>query len=286
MTIIFVDREPMTRFNDAFLSQLALTCADSFDRKLPAFEHSKRASGFSEINYKEISMQTRRKKTHTRTLSCASFCAKLVLAVGIFLPAILAFQGIPESGKARKVTEIVKIVELREKPRPRELVKVYNVVKAHRTDITDSEAWRVSEVILEESLKRNLDPMLVLAVIEVESRFQYSAISPVGARGIMQIMPDTGKYLTDTLGRELGIQPVAYRPESLDDPILNIRMGVYYLHDLRKQFRNLNLTLIAYNAGPSELQNRLENNEAVSQEYATLVLDAYKRYTNRKAPTF
>ncbi len=231
-------------------------------------------------------MQTRRKKTHTRTLSCASFCAKLVLAVGIFLPAILAFQGIPESGKARKVTEIVKIVELREKPRPRELVKVYNVVKAHRTDITDSEAWRVSEVILEESLKRNLDPMLVLAVIEVESRFQYSAISPVGARGIMQIMPDTGKYLTDTLGRELGIQPVAYRPESLDDPILNIRMGVYYLHDLRKQFRNLNLTLIAYNAGPSELQNRLENNEAVSQEYATLVLDAYKRYTNRKAPTF
>ena len=36
--------------------------------------------------------------------------------------------------------------------------------------------------------------MLVIAVIEVESRFQYSAISPVGARGIMQIMPDTGKF--------------------------------------------------------------------------------------------
>lgn len=128
--------------------------------------------------------------------------------------------------------------------------------------------------------------MLVLAVIEVESRFQYSAISPVGARGIMQIMPDTGKFLTDTLGREDGVKPVAYRPESLDDPIVNIRMGVYYLHDLRKQFRNLNLTLIAYNAGPSELQNRLENNQEFSQDYATLVLDAYKRYTNRKAPTF
>lgn len=231
-------------------------------------------------------MQTRRKKAHTLTLSCASFCAKLALAAGLFLPALLAFHGVPETTKPRKVTEIVKIVELHEKPRPRELVKVYNVVKSHRTDITDSEAWRVSEVILEESLKRNLDPMLVLAVIEVESRFQYSAISPVGARGIMQIMPDTGKFLTDTLGRESGIQPAAYRPESLDDPILNIRMGVYYLHDLKKQFRNLNLTLIAYNAGPSELQNRLENNEAYSQEYATLVLDAYQRYTNRKAPTF
>ena len=76
-------------------------------------------------------------------------------------------------------------------------------------------------------------------------------------------------------------------PRSLDDPILNIRMGVYYLHDLRKQFRNLNLALIAYNTtGPSELQNRLENNEEFSQDYATLVLDVYKRYTNRKPPTF
>ena len=121
-----------------------------------------------------------------------------------------------------------------ERPSPKELVKIYNIVKSHRADITDSEAWRVSEVIFEESLKRNIDPMLVLAVIEVESRFQYAAISPVGARGIMQIMPDTGKFLTDTLGRELGVSRSSFRPESLDDPMLNIRMGVYYLHDLKK----------------------------------------------------
>lgn len=231
-------------------------------------------------------METRHKNTDTRTLSCGRVCAKLILTVALFIPALVAFRGFPENGKTRKVTEIVKIVEVVEKPRPKELVKVYNIVKSHRSDITDSEAWRVSEAILEESLKRHLDPMLVLAVIEIESRFQYSAVSPVGARGIMQIMPDTGRFLTDAVGRELGVQPVAYRPESLDDPILNIRMGVYYLHDLRKQFRNLNLALIAYNAGPGELQNRLENNQEVSQEYATLVLDAYKRYTNRKGPTF
>jgi hypothetical protein len=231
-------------------------------------------------------METRHKHAHTRTLSCGGVCAKLLLAVTLFVPALMAFRGIPESSKPRKVTEIVKIVEVVEKPRPKELVKVYNIVKSHRSDITDSEAWRVSEVIVEESLKRNLDPMLVLAVIEVESRFQYSTISPVGARGIMQIMPDTGRFLTDAVGRELGLQPVAYRPESLDDPILNIRMGVYYLHDLRKQFRNIQLALIAYNAGPSEVQNRLENNQEFSREYATVVLDAYKRYTNHKAPTF
>lgn len=231
-------------------------------------------------------METRIKKTDTRTLSCGSNCAKLILAVALFTPTLIFLRGFPESGKARKVTEILKIVEVAARPRPKDLVKVYNVVKSHRSDITDSEAWRVSEVILEESLKRNLDPMLVVAVIEVESRFQYSVISPVGARGLMQIMPDTGKYLSDTVGHELGLHAFAFRPESLDDPILNIRMGVYYLHDLRKQFRNLNLALIAYNAGPADLQNRLENNREFSQDFATVVLDAYTRYTNRKAPTF
>ena len=141
--------------------------------------------------------ETRRKKTHTRTLSCGSACCETEsLPSRCLCRRLLAFSGFPETAKARKITEIVKIVEVVEKPRPKELVKVYNIVKSHRADITDSEAWRVSEVILEESLKRNLDPMLVLAVIEVESRFQYSAISPVGARGIMQIMPDTGKFLT------------------------------------------------------------------------------------------
>ena len=128
-------------------------------------------------------METRTKNAHTRTLSCGSVCAKLILAVTLCMPALMAFRGFPESSKTRKVTEIVKIVEVVEKSRPKELVTVYNIVKSHRSDITDSEAWRVSEAILEESLKRNLDPMLVLAVIEVESRFQYSTISPVGARG-------------------------------------------------------------------------------------------------------
>jgi soluble lytic murein transglycosylase len=128
--------------------------------------------------------------------------------------------------------------------------------------------------------------MLVLALIEIESRFQASTISPVGARGIMQIMPETGRFLMDRIDREVGIHPIAFRPEALDDPITNIRMGVYYLHGLRKQFRNLNLALIAYNSGPADLQNRLENNQEISQDFATLVFETYTRYTNRKAPTF
>ena len=201
--------------------------------------------------------------------------------------AAFGVPSFPESGKARKVTHIVKMVEVVEKPRPRELINIYTIVKAHRPDITEAETWRVSEVISKESAKRKIDPLLVLAVIEIESRFQYSDdVAGRCARHHANHARHRQVFDAQRWDTNWALHPVAYRPESLDDPILNIRMGVYYLHDLRKQFRNLHLALIAYNAGPAEVQNRLENNQEFSQEYATLVLDAYKRYTNRKAPTF
>ena len=227
-------------------------------------------------------MDKRQKKPPALTLSCG----KVTLAVALFVPALLAFKNLPKDEKFVKTTEILKIVQITEKPRPRELVKIYSIVKSHRPDIAESEAWRVSEVILEESRKRDIDPILVLAVIEVESRFQYTAVSPMGARGIMQIMPDTGKFLTETRGHEIGVRPASFRPESLDDPLLSIRLGVYYLHDLKKQFQNLSHALIAYNCGPAEIHNRLENNLELSDEFATIVLDAYQRYQKTRQPTF
>ena len=227
-------------------------------------------------------MDKRQKKPPVLTLSCG----KVTLAVALFVPALLAFKNLMKDEKFVKTTEILKIVQITEKPRPRELVKIYSIVKSHRPDIAESEAWRVSEVILEESRKRDIDPILVLAVIEVESRFQYTAVSPMGARGIMQIMPDTGKFLTETRGHEIGVRPASFRPESLDDPLLSIRLGVFYLHDLKKQFQNLSHALIAYNAGPAEIQNRIENNLELSDEFATVVLDAYQRYQKTRQPTF
>jgi soluble lytic murein transglycosylase len=109
----------------------------------------------------------------------------------------------------------------------------------------------------------------------------------MGARGIMQIMPETGKFLsTLDVGREHGLRPDTFKPELLDDPILNLKFGIRYLHDLRKQFRSLNLALIAYNVGPGEIQNRLDNNQILSDEYSSLVLTAYQKYKKANLPTF
>ena len=72
-------------------------------------------------------------------------------------------------------------------------MRIYSIVRSHRPDITEAEAWDLSEVILDESSGYGLDPMLVLAVIDVESKFQYGTVSPAGARGIMQILPDVAQ---------------------------------------------------------------------------------------------
>ena len=80
--------------------------------------------------------------------------------------------------------------------------------------------------------------------------------------------------------------PARFTPESLDDPVLNLRLGIYYLHGLKKQFQQLNLALIAYNSGPGDTQNRLENNLDLADEYASLVLNAYQRYKKIKHPAF
>jgi soluble lytic murein transglycosylase len=231
-------------------------------------------------------MQNRHQKTPTRTLGHAITGTKFFLTVALFVPALFAFQSSSEQSRTSTAARVVKVVEVSPKPRSKELVKIYSIVKSHRRDITDAETWRVSEVILEESSKRKIDPLLVLALIKVESGFRSTTVSPMGARGLMQIMPDTGRSLTHTVGHEYGLRLTAFRPESLDDPLLNIRLGVHYLHDLKKQFQDISLALSAYNFGPAEIQNRLENNIEFPSEFAALVLDAYQRFQRSKHPAF
>jgi len=231
-------------------------------------------------------MEKRPEKTPPRTLVCGIFCTKLLTVVVLFAPAFLAFKSLSEQTAAAKPAPVETAVAVVEKPRPRELVRIFSIIRARRPQISEEETWRVSEVILEECAKRKIDPLLVLALIQVESGFQATAVSPAGARGIMQIMPDTGRALTHRVGREYGIRPAAFTPEALDDPLLNIRLGVYYLHGLKNHFQDLILTLSAYNFGPVELQNRLDNNLDYSSEFTAAVLDAYQRYQHARHPSF
>lgn len=83
--------------------------------------------------------------------------------------------------------------------------------------------------------RHSLDPLLVYCVAELESGFASGAVSPKGAQGLMQIMPETQ--------RELGL-------DSPFDPAANIAAGARYLRWMMNKFKSVPLALAAYNAGP------------------------------------
>jgi len=93
--------------------------------------------------------------------------------------------------------------------------------------------------ILEAAALYGLDPSLIRAVIQTESAFDATAISPVGAMGLMQLMPD--------LAEELGV-------DDPFDPRQNINAGARYLRQLLTAHKgNLPLALASYNAGPGNV---------------------------------
>ena len=109
---------------------------------------------------------------------------------------------------------------------------------------SDGNALRYESLIEEHATWAELDPALVKAVIAAESAFQPAAVSPKGARGLMQVMPETAARYGVVSDRK---QSAARK---LLDPALNLRIGTQYLRDLLGRFSNdLALALAAYNAG-------------------------------------
>ncbi|ODA33645.1 lytic transglycosylase [Veronia pacifica] len=104
------------------------------------------------------------------------------------------------------------------------------------------------------SKKRQLPLTTLLALCRQESAFYSQAVSPVGARGLMQLMPATARATSKKLG-------IRYRGKSsLTDPVTNIRIGSGYLRELLDKYDdNRVLALAAYNAGPSRVKRWLND---------------------------
>jgi hypothetical protein len=131
--------------------------------------------------------------------------------------------------------------------------RTFNIL-LNRPDQTD----RYDELIIKHAQAYGLEPRLLKAVIAAESEFMISAVSPRGARGLMQVMPATAQYM--------GVDP-----SQLHDPIHNIRAGAAYVaHLFKHAFRKFNLkgvrfqdaplwikerVIAAYNAGPRFLSH-------------------------------
>ncbi len=117
------------------------------------------------------------------------------------------------------------------------------------------------------SAEFGLDPALVRSVVWAESKFDRNAVSDKGARGLMQLMPNT--YLE--CARALGIE--GYRTSDPFDPVSNLRCGCYYLSYLLDKFAgDERAALYAYNAGEANAKKFLDG-EPVFEETAGYVKD-------------
>ncbi len=106
--------------------------------------------------------------------------------------------------------------------------------------------------ILKWSNERKLNPLLVTALMRQESRFESKVKSPVGATGLMQIMPDTAKWIAPQI--KLDIKQI-----NLENPNDNIMLGTWYLDHTHQQYKNNSLLAIAsYNAGPGNVSKWLQ----------------------------
>ena len=98
------------------------------------------------------------------------------------------------------------------------------------------------------------DPYLIMAIIRQESAFQSGAISSAGACGLMQILPSTGEFISQSLSKD------GFKQHYLFDPDSNISLGIWYFNYLQKRFdRNLILALAGYNAGPEKVKEWLKS---------------------------
>jgi soluble lytic murein transglycosylase len=121
-------------------------------------------------------------------------------------------------------------------------------------DQLPEDVWRIlfpiqfEEMLQAKAQEEGLEPALVAALICQESTFDAGAVSVAGARGLMQVMPRTGR----TLARALRVR---YSARALHDPAVSLTFGTHYLRQLYDRFGGrAERVLAAYNAGPERVE--------------------------------
>lgn len=133
-------------------------------------------------------------------------------------------------------------------------------------------AKQISKAIIQESEKHSFDPIFLMAVIENESSFNPTVRGSHGEIGLMQLTPDTAKWVCEKYGLPWkGVN-------SLKDPVVNIKIGSAYLSYLREKFGfHSQLYLAAYNMGSTNVKRAL-GKQIWPKVYPSRVMQRYVRY--------
>lgn len=163
----------------------------------------------------------------------------------------------------------------RENQQLRERQRIWDIIEEFNPELSEQEKTSLGTVIWEESQRYGFDPVMLMALILTESSFRPKASSPLGAQGLMQILPQLGKELSPEVQRAHGIDLTG--PQDLLDPEINIKVGTYHLFKLVLHFRDLKTAIKAYNEGATDIQRRMQEGSPLPRLYYARVLKNYRQ---------
>jgi hypothetical protein len=197
-------------------------------------------------------VRRRRQGRVVRAVSAAAFTALLALPRGgadgvrplapaeVELPTCRFGQACPDPGPEGWVARIEALLEERS------------------PELAETTRRRVARAVVEESLSAGIDPLLAAAIIDVESAFDARARSWRGARGLMQLRPET-------MAREAARHGMAAGDPH--DPVVNVRLGLRYFGRLVGTFAREDRALMAYNAGPNRIGGLLQQSGRIPARF-------------------
>lgn len=151
------------------------------------------------------------------------------------------------------------------------LITDYALQQSSAKRLSSKERLELASIITEQAELHNLDPLLVIALIHVESTFNTNAQSHKGAKGLMQLLPNTARYINKKTDKGI--------PENsnLFDAKTNIALGTAYMeYLLNKTNGNLEYALAAYNMGPANMFRAKRENK-MPKAYSNKVLKEYAK---------
>ncbi len=166
-------------------------------------------------------------------------------------------------------TQPVQPVLVSYTPPPAAVQRAEAILRQRAPRLTADERRGVAEALAGAETEHGLDALLVLALIDQESRYDPRARGPKGSLGLMQVRPFVGR---DVAKRH----NIPWKgSQTLIDPVLNVRIGQAYLAEMKRMFRQDELALTAYNMGPYRLKRILAQGRALRSRYAARVLKGY-----------
>jgi hypothetical protein len=206
----------------------------------------------------------------------------MILFLGLLIPATL-FTSVSSSAlqipgqtlltEMAMASDIQDGITERSKESPEvKMMKIQMILERLKTGLPLKSKLRLAQLIYQESLQYNYDPELVLAVIITESSFYNWSQSKVGALGLMQILPTTGRDVARAKNMPW------HGKKTLFDPHLNIKLGIHYLAELHDRFDSLEVALTAYNYGPTRVAEMQRHGDELPRGYAARIMNIYKRF--------